>query len=348
METGLDPRAMKPQSDVRTEDLRTALLELGAAAGALKSAMAQEKNALTETTENSSPMMMAPTLKQPESIKVMEATPNLSANAEQMLAALAAGSKAQDMYGKSGNGSSSFGSTGKEPMSEEKSGLAKAQGANADFVMPNMMPAKEFGSPQVGATAMGGAAAAAGATRPGAEADAQSNVQALIKQAQYMIKKGGGEASVKMNPEGMGQVHLRIMVSEGKVNVEFKTETAEAKKMLESNIGDLKNSLSIHRLAVDHVKVDVGNQLANSSDHKPGQEQQQFKQDPQREQARQFFNQFHEDNSARREGYYDTKGAKAYSRSKPVEALRPGDDAQSVQTRRDLGTGRGSGLDLVA
>lgn len=177
-----------------------------------------------------------------------------------------------------------------------------------------------------------------------------NNIQALMKQAQYVLRKGGGEATVQMSPEGMGQVHLKIAVQDGKVNLELQTETKEAKKMIESSLHDLKTSLNIHKMAVDQVKVDVNTQLGGQSQNNDQNTQQQnqmnFKPDMQREQARNFFSQFREDNAGRRDGFYETSGVKAYSRGTSTAPLGPATEAAS--TRRYQGSGKGTGLDLVA
>lgn len=180
----------------------------------------------------------------------------------------------------------------------------------------------------------------------------EANIAHIMNQAKYMIKKGGGEAKVTMSPEGLGQLQLRVMVNEGKVNIEMNAETNEAKKMLESSLGDLKSSLASQRLAVDSIKVDVGNRTGQESgfSNQPGDQQRQSDMsDSQRDQARNLFNMLRDEGMAgRRGGFYETPGYKAYKgKSQEIEPLQPADSAK-VQSKRWAGTGRGSTVDLVA
>jgi flagellar hook-length control protein FliK len=168
------------------------------------------------------------------------------------------------------------------------------------------------------------------------------NLEKIMNQAQLIVRKGGGEAVVKMNPEGMGQVHLKVIVKDGKVNVEMATETKEAKQMIESSLSDLKTGLGHHKLSVENVKVDVG--LQGSNEH--GQQKQpDLNQNQNREQARQFFQQFRDENLAKRDPFFETAGVKAYSRpSKGPAPLQPVEEKRT----RAAGDGRGERMNLVA
>jgi flagellar hook-length control protein FliK len=193
-----------------------------------------------------------------------------------------------------------------------------------------------------------GAAGAAGAGHSVLVADANqnqnaANMQAIVKQAQYMLKKGGGEAIVQMNPEGLGQVHIKVMLDNGKVNLEMKTQNPQTKSILESGMDDLRTALGVHKFAIDHVKVDVSTNMANSNDHGRGQEG--FKPDLNREQARNFFNQFHDDNRGQRDLFYETAAAKAYPQQKAFQPLTAAPVQQSSLRANGAASGR---LDLVA
>jgi flagellar hook-length control protein FliK len=182
------------------------------------------------------------------------------------------------------------------------------------------------------------------ASPAGGKVPAESNIQQIMNQAQYMIKKGGGEAVVKLNPEGMGEIRLKVAVNEGKVNLQMAANTKEAKSLIESSLSDLKTSLGAHNLKVDSIKVDVGNQL--SSDNNNTNSQSGFRFDQGREQARQFLGNFHEENSANRGYFYEAPALRAYNPVKNPEPLGPAEEAQS-RARRYIGEGRGNGLNLV-
>lgn len=91
------------------------------------------------------------------------------------------------------------------------------------------------------------------------EAKREENINEVMKQAQYLVKQGGGEVSVKMSPEGMGEVQLRVVLENGKLNVEMQTQDRNVKKLIEESLSELKSGLAAHRLSLEHVKIDTVN-----------------------------------------------------------------------------------------
>lgn len=175
--------------------------------------------------------------------------------------------------------------------------------------------------------------------------DHEANVQQVLSQAQYLIKRGGGEVNVQMNPEGLGQINMKVLVQDGKVNVQMATETAEAKKAIESSLSELRSGLAAHKLSVDHVKVDV---VASTNTDNNSRNDTNMNQNPQRDSARQFWNQFQDNfgNRGARESFFDGPALKNYRQGTRPEALQPmGPSTASVRATED---GRGSGLNLVA
>lgn len=248
--------------------------------------------------------------------------------------------------GSSGEKSSDFFSS-KNKKSDEISLESLGQGKASDYLAAQAQVGKS--DVNLMATGAGGIGAADAMVSRSAPQDNSANVQQIMQQANYMIKKGGGEAIVKMNPEGLGTVEMKVVVNEGRVNVQLNAETHEAKKLLESSIHDLKHSLGAKNLALDTIKVDVGQSSSSSTDAQNGQQPQQQKMDMHqqgREQARQFFEQFRQDTFGGRNSFMDIPGAKSYAQQKP-DPLKPGDDTKA-SSRRYQGTGKGSGLNLVA
>ncbi|MGE5087338.1 MAG: flagellar hook-length control protein FliK [Bacillota bacterium] len=173
----------------------------------------------------------------------------------------------------------------------------------------------------------------------------EAAVKQLMNQAQYLIKKGGGEVSVQMTPEGMGTIHLKVMLQDGKVNLQMSADTQEAKKTIESSLVDLKNSLAAHKLSVENVKVDTVNAATNDT---AAQNQTNMNGHGQRDQARQFWNQFNENfgNQGRREALTDFQAVKGYGvkRRDPLQPI----ESEGVKSSARAVDGKGSGLNLVA
>jgi flagellar hook-length control protein FliK len=206
--------------------------------------------------------------------------------------------------------------------------------------MPTPTPLKDLGvqatgqSPVVG----GGIGAASKNEEP-------ADIRQIMNQAQYLIKKGGGEMKVEMTPEGMGKVHMKVLVENGKVNIQMSAETNEAKKVIEGGLSELKNSLAAHQLSMDHIKVDVvsGTNTDNTAQNQLNQNHQGS-----REQTRQFWNGFNESfgsPSQQRENFTDIPSLKGYARPRTDKPLEPIRNARAANY--DV-TGKGKGLNLVA
>ncbi|MNJ93209.1 Flagellar hook-length control protein FliK [compost metagenome] len=178
-------------------------------------------------------------------------------------------------------------------------------------------------------------------------AQQEATVKSLMNQAQYLVKKGGGEVKVEMTPEGMGKIHLRVQLQDGKVNLQMSADTPEAKKTIESGLAELKTSLAAHKLSVDHVKVDV---VSGPSTDTATQNQTNLNNGnmQQRDQARQFWNQFNENfgSQGRRDAYLqEGSNLRGYGRRQNADPLQPIEtSSRKVKTLE----GKGSGLNLVA
>ncbi len=177
------------------------------------------------------------------------------------------------------------------------------------------------------------------------EGPSDINIRQIMNQAQYLIKKGGGEVKVEMSPDGLGLVHLKMAIQDGKVNLQMATETPEAKQAIESGMSDLKSSLAAHKLSVDHVKVDVVN--SSSAGSAADNSSQSFNQQAQRDSTRQFWNQFQENfgNRSQREGFSEAPGLKGYG-TKRSDPLAPVEGTSTAKSRSV--EGKGNGLNLVA
>jgi flagellar hook-length control protein FliK len=172
------------------------------------------------------------------------------------------------------------------------------------------------------------------------------NLNQLINQAQYLIKKGGGEMKVQMTPEGLGPIQLKVDLSEGKLNIQVAAGTSEAKKMIESSLPELKSSLAAQRLSVDHIKVDV---VSAASAETQTRGEANTNSNSQHRNDRQFWNQFQENfgNRSSREGMWEAPDLKGYRRAKDPEPLQPLQTTSSARKALRV-DGRGSGLNLVA
>jgi flagellar hook-length control protein FliK len=165
-----------------------------------------------------------------------------------------------------------------------------------------------------------------------AKTDESANVEEVVQRAHLLSRKGGGEMKIQLKPEGLGNVHLKVNVADGDVNVQMVTETAEAKRLLEQGVGDLKSTLGQQKLNLDMLKVDVGNDANTES------EKFQFSQA--RDDARSFLGSFRHAQQEFRDGMFEIPGIKGYRKADNLPDLREdGKKKSSDKNRR---------LDLVA
>ena len=141
--------------------------------------------------------------------------------------------------------SSSDSQTSNEPM--------KAIEPQADLA--SQVSALHVGQNNSFANTMRSTNAAATPNLDSANADTQNSVDEVMNQAKYLVTKGGGEMTVKMSPEGMGEVHLKVILQEGKINIEMNTQDKSVKKLIEESLSDLKSSLASQQMKLDHVKI---------------------------------------------------------------------------------------------
>ncbi len=174
------------------------------------------------------------------------------------------------------------------------------------------------------------------------------NVQQILSQAQSLIKKGGGEVNVQMTPEGLGSIQMKLQVLDGKVQLFMNTESQEAKKMIESSLQDLKQSLAAHQLSMDHVRVDVVAQASSShgAQNDLQNQMQNFFEQQQREGTRQFWQQFNENfgNRQARENYFDAQSIRTGIRRQELPGIQ---ESGGSRTARRTGKS-GRSLNLVA
>jgi len=170
------------------------------------------------------------------------------------------------------------------------------------------------------------------------------NVQNVMQQAQYLVKAGGGEMKVKMTPEGLGEIQLSVELKDGKIQLHMATENKETKKMLESSLSDLRESLSQQKISLDSVKIDTVART-NTENHANNSNQFGQNQNQENRDTRQFWNQFQDQFGGRpgREGLFEPPKAKGYA-PKKSETLAPATEVSSTSRSN----GKSSTLNLVA
>ena len=108
--------------------------------------------------------------------------------------------------------------------------------------------------------------------------DQSANVGEVVNQARYMIKEGGGEMKIRLAPDGLGEMNLKVSMEDGRINVEMVTSNSDVKKMMEKGMGDLKSTLATMKLDVEDIKVEVAKETSTGLDQKNQEESRSFEQ----------------------------------------------------------------------
>lgn len=187
-----------------------------------------------------------------------------------------------------------------------------------------------------------GAGAVANKPEAGTDAAKDENIREIMNQAKYLVTKGGGEMTVRMTPEGMGEVQLKVALENGKINIEMNSQDKSVKKLIEDSLSDLKSSLASHQMRVEHVKinnvtaVDTNNQSQFQSDANSSNSSFQN-----RQQQEMNFQNFANSNSGRG-GHQQERGTSSYQ-TVQAPTVKPVAKANAYAA-----TNKGSSINMVA
>lgn len=170
----------------------------------------------------------------------------------------------------------------------------------------------------------------------------EANVKEIMNQAQYLVTKGGGEVSVKMSPEGLGELHLKVIFQDGKLNVEMQTQNKDIKKLVEESLSELKSGLAAHRLSLEHVKINTVNATnADNNTQFQSNLNQGGSQEHAREQMRDFQNM---NNQSEKKSTQSTSAVQPLGPRRGVSASA----ATAVNAMRTYGGTKGATINRVA
>ncbi len=147
------------------------------------------------------------------------------------------------------------------------------------------------------------------------------NVQEVMKQAKYLAIQGGGEMTVKMSPDGMGEIQLKVLMQDGKLSIDMQTQDKSVKKLIEDSLSELKSGLAAQQVHVEHVKISTVN--ATNTDNTAQMHTNQDQSGAQQQQ-KDFWRNFqdHFGSQSRRTSYGDVAVVKSQALGEPA-ALQP-------------------------
>jgi flagellar hook-length control protein FliK len=178
-----------------------------------------------------------------------------------------------------------------------------------------------------------GGGVAAGELKAG-NTDKQEAIRSIVNQAQMLAQKGGGEIRMSLKPDHLGEIQLKVAMEGSRVNVQMTTERGEVKKLIEQSVNELRHGLAGHNLSMDKLDVSVGNR-----------ETQNFtKGQPDFGAAREFANNFHQQQNNRR----DFTESLSSLRGGPQKAMTTMDHAAQAQRTMSARSSASGRLNVVA
>jgi len=87
--------------------------------------------------------------------------------------------------------------------------------------------------------------------------------------------QGGGEIRIRLKPENLGELHLRVVTRGNEVGLRIQASDDNSKKIIEESMGYLRESLSANQLSLARVEVTVAQAASSAfgSDNSSSQQQ---------------------------------------------------------------------------
>lgn len=112
----------------------------------------------------------------------------------------------------------------------------------------------------------------------GVPEDAHNIAGQIVEQARMINRVNNSEMVVKLKPEHLGELTLKVTVENGAVSASFHSNNSEVRTIIEASLTQLKQELSTQGLKVENVGVYAGlNQFFSNDQQQQAAQQQQIK-----------------------------------------------------------------------
>jgi flagellar hook-length control protein FliK len=81
--------------------------------------------------------------------------------------------------------------------------------------------------------------------------------QSIVKQVNLMTQEGKTVVNMKLQPEDLGTVVLKVASQDGKISAEFNVKTPEARAFLETSIPQMRQALETNGVSLAHLSVSL-------------------------------------------------------------------------------------------
>lgn len=100
-------------------------------------------------------------------------------------------------------------------------------------------------------------------------------VTQLVEQIKIQVNADTTSMEIQLNPESLGKVNLTVVAKEGHITAQFVTENEIARRALEGQVQQIRETLGEQGLKVDEVEVTVSNFDFSHSNQTNAEEQRQ-------------------------------------------------------------------------
>ena len=83
------------------------------------------------------------------------------------------------------------------------------------------------------------------------------NEQEIVDQVRFLLNRRGGQASIELHPPQLGQVGLRIHVTDHAVRLEITADRLQVAELLHRHLPELQHALESQGLQIDRAQVDL-------------------------------------------------------------------------------------------
>jgi flagellar hook-length control protein FliK len=166
-----------------------------------------------------------------------------------------------------------------DAMAAERGGSTNASAASAGSTTAGIAVPFAMAQPSIssGLTALGGMLGADGLAADLARQPsdgASPGAQLAAKGLGILANQRGGAITMRLEPPALGQLRIELQVSQGAVVADFTAATAEARALLEANLGMLRERLESQGLSVERITIH-GARTAEAATQSSGDQRQE-------------------------------------------------------------------------
>jgi flagellar hook-length control protein FliK len=81
-------------------------------------------------------------------------------------------------------------------------------------------------------------------------------VEHMVRVARASVGRGQWQVQIRLSPPELGRIRLDVDVRQDVMNMRVVADTAEARELISSRVGQLRESLQQHGITVDRVEVE--------------------------------------------------------------------------------------------